>query len=131
MLNQKTKYIFDFEKLKVYEISLEFIRKIFNISKTLPRDYQYSLGDQIRRASLSIVNNIAEGSGKISKKGKIQFYSIALNSARECVPMLTILEKEKIIPETEIIILRDNCIYICNMLGKLIANISCLPIVSE
>ena len=121
MRNEKEDYIFDFEKLKVYEMGIEFVREIFRITKKLPTDFQYSLGDQIRRASLSIVNNIAEGSGKVSKKEKSQFYRISLSSARECIPMLTILDKEKIILESEVDNLRKNCIHICNMLGKLIS----------
>ncbi len=121
MWNGKEEYVFDFEKLKVYEVGLEFTRDIFRITKNLAANYQYSLGDQIRRAALSIVNNIAEGSGKISKKEKAQFYRISLCSARECIPMLTILNKENIIPATEVIKLRNNCIHICNMLGKLIS----------
>ena len=120
MWNEKDRYTFDFEKLKVYEMSLEFVRKVFRITKELPRDYQYSLGDQIRRAALSVVNNIAEGSGNMSKKGKSQFYRISLSSARECIPMLTILGKEKLISEFECNNLREDCIHICNMLGKLI-----------
>ncbi len=116
-------YIFDFEKLQVYKEGLQFVKNIFKISSDLPRNYQFSIGDQIRRAALSIVNNIAEGSGKIYKKEKSQFYRISLNSARECIPMLTLLEQEKIVEEKYIIDLRKECIYICNMLGKLI---SCL-----
>ncbi|MFA5271416.1 MAG: four helix bundle protein [Candidatus Omnitrophota bacterium] len=123
MCNGTEKYIFDFEKLRVYEIALEFVYKIFRITKELPRDYQYSLGDQIRRAALSVVNNIAEGSGKLSKKEKSQFYRVALNSARECIPMLTILGKENLLSESDGHNLRESCIYICNMLGKLIAAI--------
>lgn len=121
MWNAKEKYTFDFERLKVYELSLEFVHKIFKITKDLPRDYQFSLADQLRRAALSIVNNIAEGSGKFSKKEKTQFYRISLSSARECIPMLTILTQEKLIPEDDGDNLRSNCTYICNMLGKLIA----------
>lgn len=121
MWDDKVPYIFDFEKLKVYEASLEFVRKVFRITKMLPRDYQYSLGDQIRRAALSVVNNIAEGSGKLSKKEKSQFYRISLNSARECIPMLTLLNKEELILESDGINLRKDCIHICNMLGKLIS----------
>jgi len=121
MWNAKEKYTFDFERLKVYELSLGFVHKIFKITKDLPRDYQFSLADQLRRAALSIVNNIAEGSGKISKKEKSQFYRIALSSARECIPMLTILTKEKLVSENEGDSLREDCIYICNMLGKLIS----------
>ncbi|TRZ96173.1 four helix bundle protein [bacterium] len=121
--NGKEEYVFDFERLKVYDKSLEFIHKIFSLVKDLPREYQFSLGDQLKRAALSIVNNIAEGSGKLSKKEKSQFYRTSLNSARECIPMLTILVKENLISDTEKIRLREECIYICNMLGKLIASI--------
>ncbi|MFH0790339.1 MAG: four helix bundle protein [Candidatus Omnitrophota bacterium] len=117
-------YIFDFEKLQVYKGSLQFVKNIFKISSDLPRNYQFSIGDQIRRAALPIVNNIAEGSGKIYKKGKSQFYRISLNSARECIPMLTLLEQEKIVGEEYIIDLRKKCIYICNMLGKLIYSLN-------
>ncbi len=120
MWNEKEKYIFDFERLKVYEMSLEFIQKIFRLTKDLSRDYQFSLGDQLRRAVISIVNNIAEGSGKLSKREKAQFYRTSLNSARECIPMLTILNKDKLIPESDYNNLREECIHICNMLGRLI-----------
>ncbi|MBF0123259.1 MAG: four helix bundle protein [Candidatus Omnitrophica bacterium] len=123
MWNEKEKYVFDFEKLKVYEMGLDFVRAIFAVAKEFPRDYQYSVGDQLRRAALSIVNNIAEGSGKLSKKEKAQFYRIALNSARECIPMLTILSKDNIVPEADANGLRENCIHICNMLGKLISSV--------
>jgi len=121
MWNEKEKYIFDFERLKVYEISMEFVLRVLNLTKGLSREYQYSLGDQLKRAALSIVNNLAEGSGKFSKKEKSQFYRISLSSARECVPMLTILEKEKLISTIDSGSLRESCIHICNMLGKLIA----------
>jgi len=121
MWDEKERYTFDFERLKVYEIALEFVLKVFKLIKNLTRDYQFSLGDQFRRAALSIVNNIAEGSGKLSKKEKSQFYRISLTSSRECIPMLTILFKEKIISEIEHNNLREDCIYICNMLGRLIA----------
>lgn len=79
------------------------------------------MAEQLRRASISIVNNIAEGSGKLSKREKAQFYCTSLNSTRECIPMLTILSKEKLISESDYNNLRESCIYICNMLGKLIA----------
>ena len=120
MWNGKDKFVFDFEKLKVYKLSLSFVRNVFKVAKDIPREYQYSLGDQLKRAALSIVNNIAEGSGKLSKKEKSQFYRISLSSARECIPMITILQEDKFIPDNICINLRDNCIHICNMLGKLI-----------
>jgi four helix bundle protein len=123
MWDGKEKYTFDFERLKVYEMGLDFVRKIFSLTKDLARDYQFSLGDQLRRAALSIVNNIAEGSGKLSKKEKSQLYRVSLNSARECIPMLTILDKERLISESDYNKSREHCIHICNMLGRLISAI--------
>lgn len=109
--------------MQVYKLGIGFSRKIFKITSGLHRNYQFSIGDQIRRAAISIVNNIAEGSGKIYKKEKSQFYRISLNSARECIPMLTFLEEEHIINKDCHLGLRKDCIYICNMLGKLIASL--------
>ena len=64
---------FDFEKLKVYQKSLDLIDKIFKVVKTLPREYKYSLRDNLLRAGLSIANNLAEGNGKKSKKEKNRY----------------------------------------------------------
>jgi len=116
-------YIFDFEKLEVYKKGIDFVRKVFKLTEKIPRNYQYSLGDQLRRAALSVVNNIAEGSGKIYKKEKAQFYRIAINSARECIPMLTIIKEGNLQADCDIGELRKQCTHICNMLGKLIGSI--------
>lgn len=59
----------------------------------------------------------------MSKKEKLQFYRFSINSARECIPMLTILHKENLVSESDSNKLRQDCIYICNMLGRLIASV--------
>ena len=74
---------FDFEKLDIYKRSIEFADFAYGIAESLPRNLQSSLADQLRRAAISICNNIAEGSGKISAKEKRQFYHYALDSGRE------------------------------------------------
>lgn len=86
---------FDFERLKVYQKALEFIHKVLEIYKNLPREFQHTIGDNLVRASISVANNIAEGSGKKSKKEKVRFYSISLDSARECVSVFNVLLMEK------------------------------------
>ena len=70
---------FDFEKLIVYQKALDFMLEIFKLYKKLPPEYKYTIGSNMVRAGASISNNIAEGSGKKSKKKKaviIQFLSI-------------------------------------------------------
>jgi four helix bundle protein len=95
---EKVDYVFDFEKLDVYQKAMAFLGSIFRLTRKLPREYQFSVADQPRRAGLSIVNNLAEGSGKLSGREKAQFYKTALNSTRECVPMLMLLSQEEQIP---------------------------------
>ena len=117
-------YTFDFERLEVYQKTLEFVVKIYRLTKALPKEYQYSLADQLRRAGLSILNNLAEGSGKLSKKEKAQFYKTSLNSARECIPMLTVLMKEQQLSIETHHALRGDVVHIANMLGRLVASLN-------
>ncbi len=93
---------------------------IFNLSEQFPPRVQCSLGDQLRRAALSIVNNIAEGSDKRSVKERSQFYRFALDSARERIPMFTICRDQEFITQAAHGILRDQCLEACRMLRGLI-----------
>ena len=114
----KEKYEFDFEKLNVYQKVIKFVNELFNISRDFSTKMQSSLGDQLRRAGISICNNIAEGSGKRSKSAKRQFYTYSLDSARECIPIITLALKQRELTEEVASALREECITICNMLGK-------------
>ncbi len=111
-------YVFDFERLDVYKMALEFTNQIFSLTLNFRKEIQYSLGDQFRRAALSICNNIAEGSRK-GGKAKGQFYDYAFDSARECVPMISLSVMQGQIDKAKEEYLRDQCIQICNMLYKL------------
>jgi four helix bundle protein len=74
-----------FEEFPVYGKGLQLVRAIEDLcSKTKVGKFGF-LKDQIRRASSSIVLNIAEGSGKWNKKSKINFYRISQASANECL----------------------------------------------
>ena len=112
-------FIFDFERLEVYKLALDFVSNVFNITSTLPWELQHSLGDNFRRAVLSIVNNIAEGSGKISLKEKKHYYKIAHTSDRECIPMITLLKRRNLIDFQTYDYLRNSCIRISCMVFKL------------
>ena len=56
----------DFKSLRVYEIAFELAMRIFEISKSFPKEETYSLTDQIRRSSRSVCSNIAEAYRKRS-----------------------------------------------------------------
>ena len=90
---------FDFEKLEVYQLALEFLDCLCDVCRRLPVEFRFPLGNQLFRAALSISNNLAEGAGKRSKKEKARYYSTAIDSARECISMLNVLVRQKHIDE--------------------------------
>ena len=74
------------DQLDVYKCAIEFLGHASKLSEQAPKGYA-SLADQLRRASLSIPLNIAEGSGKFDKDAK-RFYAIARGSALECAAII-------------------------------------------
>ena len=77
----------DHEKLDVYQCSIEFLALAFEIIENIPRGYSI-ITDHLKRASISIPFNIAEGVGKISEADKQRFYAISRGSAMECGAVL-------------------------------------------
>ena len=73
----------NYRNLEVYQFAVRFLPLASEIASALPRK-QASLADQLRRASVSIPLNIAEGSGKTSGPDQRRFYAIARGSAMEC-----------------------------------------------
>jgi four helix bundle protein len=67
--------MFDFEKLEVYSKAKDFNKSVINFLNN--RDVDKITHDQLRRASFSIMLNIAEGSGKFTHRDKRNFYVIA------------------------------------------------------
>jgi len=92
--------MFDFENLNVYKKTKELNKEILKFLKENKHIDTY-LRDQLRRASISMVINIAEGSGKFSKADKRNFYVIARGSTYECVSLLEIICEEKQIAENQ------------------------------
>lgn len=83
----------NFEKLLVWQKSIEYAYLLVLIADNLPQKYQYSFSDQLRRAALSIASNIAEGAGRQGHRDRANFYSIAKGSVYETVNIVKLLEK--------------------------------------
>ena len=73
----------DFKKYDIWKLSHQLTLTIYTISNSFPKDETYNLVSQIRRSTLSIPTNIAEGCGRNSDKEFNQFLNIALGSATE------------------------------------------------
>lgn len=75
------------EKLDVYQKSVEFLALCSTVVDELPKG-NASLADQLKRASLSIILNIAEATGRTSKLDNKKHFAIARGSALECAAVL-------------------------------------------
>jgi four helix bundle protein len=89
--------MFDFEKLTVYIKSKSFNIKVGKLLKTLPIDT--TTRNQLRRASMSVLLNIAEGSGRNSKADKRHFFVMSRGSVFECVAIFDLMKEEEILTE--------------------------------
>lgn len=73
----------DFTELDSWKTGHNLVLAIYKTTQTFPDEEKYGLTSQIRRASVSITSNIAEGFGRFSTQEKIRFYQIALGSVTE------------------------------------------------
>jgi four helix bundle protein len=73
----------DFRELKVWEKGHRLTLKLYTLTRPFPRDEQYGLTAQIRRAAASIGANIAEGSGRRTSRDFARYLQVALGSASE------------------------------------------------
>ncbi len=84
---------FRFETLDIWKDSVLFIKDIYIITKTFPREEFFSLVDQLRRAATSIAANISEGSGSSSKKEFAYFLDVSVKSLYEAVSHLFVAKE--------------------------------------
>jgi len=87
---------FDHENLDVYQLAIDFVARANDVVENLPRGRGY-LADQLQRAALSIVLNIAEGAGKFSAKDKASFYLRARGSTTESAAVLDVCSRLKLV----------------------------------
>ena len=89
------------EDLKIWQKSMELTKLVYNVVVNLPSDEKYGLISQIKRSSISIPSNIAEGAGRNSNKEFKYFLGVANGSSYELHTQLTLtVELELISKET-------------------------------
>ena len=113
---------FAFEKLAVYQKSVDFADSICQQTEQFPRGYGF-LVDQLNRAALSIAANIAEGNGRFTIPDRKHFFGIARGSVQECVPQLEIARRRGLISEFQHTELKSQLEEISRMLSGLISGL--------
>ena len=91
--------MFRFEKLGVWQKSVDFADRVYEVTRGFPADERYGLTSQLRRAAVSISSNIAEGSGRSSDKDFAHFVQIAYGSVMEVVSQIHIAKRQTMLTE--------------------------------
>ena len=107
---------FKFEELNVYMEALEFVDFIYALTNRWPKDELFGLINQARRASVSVVLNLAEGSSR-SRKDFRHFLDLSRGSCYECFAILRIALKRKYISEVEF----DKGYEFCNKISRMLS----------
>ena len=91
---------FMFENLEVYKKAIVVADELSTLTESFPKG-SYYLTDQLNRAALSIATNIAEGNGKYHKADRINYFRITRGSTFECVPILELCKRKRLIKEDD------------------------------
>jgi len=92
--------MFRFEKLDVWHKAVAFASTVYSATSHFPRDERFGLTSQMRRASVSISSNVAEGSSRSSDADFARFVEIAYGSLMESVSQSVIANQQAFLPET-------------------------------
>ena len=84
---------FFYRKLNVYQRAMDLVAEIYKLLKKFPPEERFALCDQIRRASVSVPSNIAEGMSRFSNKEKIHFLAISNGSLMETMCQIEIAKR--------------------------------------
>jgi four helix bundle protein len=113
-MNGKNENIFNFEKLIVYQKSLDFIDNVYDTTSKFPQNEKFNIIDQFRRAATSIALNIGEGSGGTDKEFNA-FLRISKRSIKECMVCTTIAYRRNYITSDEEAWLRIKLVELAKM----------------
>src|SRR5437763_8984322 len=95
-----------FEDLEVYQVAREFRKKMYAVTRQLPEFEKFELASQIRRAALSLTNNMAEGHGRYHFADQVRFFLGSRGSLQELVDDLNICDDEKYLEAGKIGVLK-------------------------
>ena len=93
--------VFSYRKLIAYQKAKEVVKHTYRLLKKFPSEERYAMCDQLRRASVSVTSNIAEGLNRYSVKDKVHFIEIAFGSLMEVSSQLEIAEEQGYISADE------------------------------
>ncbi|RKR12961.1 four helix bundle protein [Maribacter vaceletii] len=104
-----------YQDLKIWQKAMNLVEQIYNLMKTLPEEEKFGLISQMKRCSVSIPSNIAEGAGRNSNKEFKRFLSIANGSTSELETQLLLIQRLNYADNSQVIDLLELCVEIKRM----------------
>jgi four helix bundle protein len=106
----------NFHDLTVWQRAIDLTVRIYKLTQKFPKEETYGLTAQLRRASVSVASNIAEGRGRLNPGEFRQFLGIALGSAFEIQTHLLVAQKLEIGNEKAI----NEAVVLCDEISKML-----------
>ncbi len=100
---------YPFEKLEVWRLALALVGNVYDLCRQLPRSETYALGDQLRRASVSVALNIAEGRAGDTDAEFRRYLGISLKSLVEVVACIKVAQSLRLVAAREAARLCECC----------------------
>ena len=86
-------HIYGFERLKVWQQSIALVKMVYQCTRNFPKEERFGLTSQIRRSSLGVPTNIAEGVSRKTQKDQAHFSTIAYGSLTETMNLLIVAKE--------------------------------------
>lgn len=113
-----------YEDLKCWRQSRLLVNQVFEVISDSSLKKEYALTDQLKRAAISVMTNIAEGFSRYHKKDFIRFLDYAQSSSQEVKSLLYIVLDQKKIPTEKVKEIQNNCEHCSAMILSLIKHIN-------
>ena len=113
----------DYKDLIVWKKAMELTKTAYLLARILPKEENYALGDQIRRSSVSIPSNIAEGYGRTSQRDYARFLSMARGSSYELETQILLCIDLGYVQEKDAAIAVGLCKEVARILTRIIQNL--------
>jgi four helix bundle protein len=94
--------MFHFENLIAFQKARVLVNHVYDLQMRFPKEENYALGDQVRRAAVSITSNVAEGMGRFSLKEQVHFIEISFGSLMEVYSQLLIAMDRHYISQSDL-----------------------------
>lgn len=98
---------YSFENLTAWKEARVLVNLVYQIANTFPKEELFGMTAQIKRAALSITNNIAEGSSRLTKADQKHFYKISFSSTMEVLNIAIAAHDQNYINEEKLIQIRE------------------------